>query len=110
VSGIRKVGRESRRRLFNIQFSRDRLDEAFALAREVLEVRERCLPPNSPGIANALHNFGVCLARRGKPEEAAPLYQRAIAIYTEAYGPVDLAVADTASELADVLADAGSSC
>jgi tetratricopeptide (TPR) repeat protein len=92
--------------LFNIQFSRDRLDEAFALAREVLEVRERCLPLNSPGIANALHNFGVCLARRGKPEEAAPLYQRAIAIYTEAYGPVDLAVADTASELADVLADA----
>jgi len=36
--------------LSHVEFSRDRLDEATKLAREVLEVREQCLPPTSPGV------------------------------------------------------------
>ena len=42
--------------LFIIEFNQHHLAEAYDLAREVLQVRDRCLPPDSPGIANALLN------------------------------------------------------
>jgi tetratricopeptide (TPR) repeat protein len=90
---------------FILSYAQQHLDDAFALAREVLQIRERVLPPDSPGLANALHNVAVCLARRQRDDEAAPLFTRAIGIYEKAYGPDDLTIADTASELAAALSD-----
>lgn len=90
---------------FSLRYAQDRLDDAFTLAREVRDIRERVLPPDSPGVARALENVAVCLVRSGRDAEAVPLYQRALAIYEKAYGPDDLDVADTSSELASALAD-----
>ncbi len=90
---------------FFLRYSQDRLDEAFDLAREVRAIRERVLPPNSPGVARALENVAVCFAHTGRSDEAVPLYRRALAIYEKAYGPDDLDLADTASELASALID-----
>ncbi len=92
---------------FNLRYAQERLDEAFTLAREVRDIRERVLPPDSPGIARGLENVAVCLARTHRDDEAVPLYRRALAIYEKAYGPDDIDVADTASELAAALADSG---
>jgi tetratricopeptide (TPR) repeat protein len=90
---------------FLLRYAQDRLDEALTLAREVREIRERVLPPDSPGIARALENVAVCFARTNRDEDAVPLYQRALAIYEKAYGTDDIDVADTLSELASALAD-----
>jgi tetratricopeptide (TPR) repeat protein len=90
---------------FALRYAQDRVAEAFTFAREVLEIRERVLPPDSPGLANALHNAGVCLARLHRDDEAVPLFQRALGIYEKAYGPDDLEVASTVSELADALSE-----
>lgn len=90
---------------FNLRYAQDRIDEAFTLAREVRDIREHVLPPDSPGIARGLENVAVCLVRTGRDDEAVPLYRRALAIYEKAYGPDDLDVADTCSELAAALAD-----
>lgn len=90
---------------FFLRYSQERLDEAFTIAREVRTIRERVLPPDSPGIARALDNVAVCLSRRGRDDEAVPLYRRSLAIYEKAYGLDDVEVADTASELAASLSD-----
>jgi tetratricopeptide (TPR) repeat protein len=92
---------------FHLRYAQDRLDEAFTIAREVRDIREHVLPPDSPGVARALENVAVCLARTGQDDQAVPLYQRALAIYEKVYGPEDIDVADTASELAAALADSG---
>ncbi|MEQ1859546.1 MAG: tetratricopeptide repeat protein [Chthoniobacteraceae bacterium] len=90
---------------FGLRYAQDRFDDAFKLAREVLAIRERVLPPDSPGLANALHNVGASLARQQRDEEAAPLLARAMGIYERAYGRDDVEVADTASELAAALVE-----
>lgn len=90
---------------FHLCYAQDRLDEAFTLAREVRDIRERVLPSDSPGVARGLENVAVCLARTGRHAEAVPLYQRALAIYEKAYGTADIDVADTASELSAALAE-----
>ena len=90
---------------FNLRFTQERLGEAESLAREALQIRERVLPPESPGLANALHNLGVVYSAQHRDEEAAGLHRRALAIYEKAYGPNDLEVAKSCSELAGSLAD-----
>lgn len=90
---------------FHLRYAQDRIDDAFTLAREVRDIRDRVLPPDSPGIARGLENVAVCLARTGRDSEAVPLYRRALAIYEKAYGPDDIDVADTCSELASALAE-----
>jgi tetratricopeptide (TPR) repeat protein len=91
---------------FKLALAQGNLDAADVLAREVLEIREKVLPPDSPGIAHACHNFGVALARNARHEESIPLFQRAVAVWEKAYGPEDLSVADATSELASALAEA----
>ncbi len=95
----------ARAALFIVRFNQGRMDDALSLAGEVLEVRERALSPDSPGIGNALLNYGVALSVQHRPDESVPLYERAIAIYGKAYGENDVAVADAASELADALGE-----
>jgi|GEM_PF-4145962 len=90
---------------FNLRFAQERLGEAESLAREVLQIRERVLAPDSPGLANALHNLGVVYAAQHRDDDAVGLHRRALAIYEKAYGPDDLEVAKSCSELAGCLAD-----
>lgn len=92
---------------FHLHYAQDQIDEAFTLAREVRDIRERVLPADSPGIARGLENVAVCLVRTGRHADAVLLYRRALAIYEKAWGADDIDVADTCSELSAALAESG---
>ncbi len=43
--------------------------------------------PEHPDTAQTLNNLALLYVDQGKSEEAAPLYQRALAIYEKVFGP-----------------------
>jgi TonB family protein len=61
--------------------------EAEALLRRALDVGERALGPDDPGLVRALTSLGAVLVARGAPEEAEPLLTRALAISESHFGP-----------------------
>lgn len=93
--------------LFYLRHQQNKLDEALTIAREVVAWREKNLASDSPGLGSALHNLGVCLESRDQHKEAAGALARAVTIYEKAYGPDDMSVAGTASELAAALSEGG---
>jgi tetratricopeptide (TPR) repeat protein len=52
-----------------------------------LAIREKALGPEHPDTANSMNNLAFLLDAQGKPAEAEPLCQRALAIYEKALGP-----------------------
>jgi eukaryotic-like serine/threonine-protein kinase len=64
--------------------SQHRLDEALALRRETLAVREQALAPGHPSTVASLVELGDALAELGRCAEALPNYERA---QTAADGP-----------------------
>jgi CHAT domain-containing protein/tetratricopeptide (TPR) repeat protein len=60
--------------------------EAIPLAQRVLELREKALGPDHPGVAASLYNLAGIYANQLRPADAEPLYKRAIAIYEKTLG------------------------
>lgn len=58
--------------------------EALALARRVLDIREKELGREHPSVASALKNVAALNQRLGKTEDAKSFYKRALAIYEKA--------------------------
>ena len=52
-----------------------------------LEIKEKLLGSTHPDIAVTLHNLGLLLQRRGNLNEAATLYERALAIFERSLAP-----------------------
>lgn len=61
--------------------------EAESLWFRSLEIREKILGPDDPGVALALNNLGVIYNRQGKYAKAEPLFLRALEIREKAIGP-----------------------
>jgi serine/threonine protein kinase/tetratricopeptide (TPR) repeat protein len=78
------------------------LEEAAALHRRALVVRERGLGPEHPLMAESLTNLGIVLARQGRLEDALAHQTRALAILEKALGPDNAALATPLVELAEV--------
>ena len=69
-------------------------------------MRERLLGPDHPDIAEVLNNLAVLLQRaQGRPQEAEPLYQRALVMQERLLGPHHHDVARTLSNLGFLLCD-----
>jgi TonB family protein len=77
-----------------------RYDEAIALAKRVLEIREKALPPESEEIIAALDNLAELYLARGLYDEARPRYQRLLASYEKKFGPDDPKLAPVIDKLA----------
>jgi tetratricopeptide (TPR) repeat protein len=67
-------------------------------------VEERRLPAGDPGVALTLANLAETLSRQGRPGEAVPLLERALAIRVERLGDARAETAQTRHELAVALA------
>lgn len=83
-------------------FSEGKYDEAFRLAKRVLELRERNLPPDDERIALSLINLGEICDARKKPAEAQPFFERALALYEKKLGVGDTKVAAVLDRLAAI--------
>ncbi len=77
-------------------YSLSRLDEADAVLRRALEIRERALPADHPDVAETAMNLGVVRRYHGRYAEAEPLLRRALEIRRRVL-PADHA--DTADSL-----------
>jgi tetratricopeptide (TPR) repeat protein len=66
--------------LAGISFDMARPEEALALYRKTAEVRERLFGGDHPSLATSYVNEGESLTVLGRPDEAIPLLERAIAI------------------------------
>lgn len=69
-----------------------RTEDAEPLWREALALRERLLPPDAPGVANALHNLAANLVLQRRSAEAEPLFRRAMTIYAAGKRPYERAM------------------
>jgi TonB family protein len=81
-------------------YAEGRYDEAIALAKRVLEIREKALPPDSDEVLAALSNLAELYLMRGMYDEARPRYQRLLTISEKKLGPDDLKLAPDIDKLA----------
>ncbi|WP_437312110.1 tetratricopeptide repeat protein [Sorangium sp. So ce388] len=80
-----------------------RYDEAIPLARRALELREKALGPEHPGVAINLNSLAGLLQTKGDYAAAEPLYRRALAIQEKALGLEHPDVAQSLNDLAELL-------
>ncbi|MCA9708074.1 MAG: tetratricopeptide repeat protein, partial [Myxococcales bacterium] len=68
-------------------FERGQVDEALALHRRALEIREHELGSSHPYVGSSLTNLGNVHYARREHDEAQRYYERALALYARVYGP-----------------------
>ncbi|WAS92593.1 serine/threonine-protein kinase [Nannocystis punicea] len=86
----------------------NRLDEAEALLRESLALRQQVLGPHHPDVAVVLHNLGRIAVLRLDYPNALAHFRRALAIRERSLGAAHPAVADTLGGLAVASCHSGS--
>ncbi len=78
------------------------LDEAHALLRRVIEIRERALGPDHPDLARALSMLGNVQGARSEFSAARLSFERSLEIRVKALGPEHDAVASSLESLGNV--------
>ncbi|MEP7344359.1 MAG: serine/threonine-protein kinase [Gemmatimonadaceae bacterium] len=86
--------------LGNLQYERERYEEAGTLYREALAIDEKYNGPEHLSTARDLLLVSRSLSRRANYAEARPLITRSLALYTKTYGPRHPRTAIALSELA----------
>lgn len=61
--------------------------------RRALEIQRKALGGDHPALAGTLENLSALMLEMGRPREATPLIEEALAIFTKAFGPHHAAVA-----------------
>ena len=67
-------------------FGEGKYDEALPLAKRVLEIREKALPPDHQLIDVSLANLAAVYTEKRKHNEAEPLYQKLLGRYEKSLG------------------------
>jgi tetratricopeptide (TPR) repeat protein len=80
-----------------------RYDDAVALGKRSVEIRERTLPPEHPDIASSLNTLGIAAMDGGDLEAALAYHRRALAIRRAAFGATHPLVASSMGNMAIVL-------
>ena len=81
--------------------------EAIPLAERSLQLRQRALPPDDPGIAASLNNLAGLYQAQGRLDEAEPLYQQALQIRQQSLPATHPAIAASLHSLALLYLDQG---
>ena len=82
-------------------------DAALAKANEGLALRERSLPPDDPGIADALNLIGIIQWDQGDYDAALATNARALAMRERTFGPMHPLVVASLGNAANILRDRG---
>ena len=85
----------------------NRLDEAEALFKRALLLKEKVLGPENVGVADALHNLAELYRKQGRLAQAEPLYRRTLNIAEATLGPEHQSVAIVLSNLAELYRSLG---
>ena len=86
--------------------SAGRWGEAEVILRELVDARRRVLPEGHPDVAHALGSLSNALKYQGRPQEALPLQQEALAILRAAHREEDQPDVSTAlNNLGNILHD-----
>jgi len=91
--------------LGNVLWHQGRLDEAEAIHRRALALRESTLPPGHTDIGQSVHNLGALRYFAGDLAEAESLWRRSAAIEEANHGPNDWNLATSLHTLAIVCQD-----
>ena len=86
--------------LASIRLEQGRTDEALALFTRCLELEERLLGPDHPGIAETLNNLATAQETHGDHAAAILGFERALAIWEREVGPEHPEVATSLNNLA----------
>lgn len=78
-------------------------ENALALIRRSIALKEKALPPNHPDLAASLNVEAEALAKLGRFEEALTINQRVLPMFVQAYGPVTVEAALTLSNRGEYL-------
>jgi len=62
-------------------------EHAVVIAKKALEVAEKNVDPNYPGVVTSLSNLAGIYVAQGQYAQAEPLYKRSLAICEKALGP-----------------------
>ncbi|HKG59069.1 MAG TPA: TonB family protein [Pyrinomonadaceae bacterium] len=81
-------------------FNEKKFDEALALAKRALEIRERLLPHNDPRVANSLSYLGDVYMAKREYDNARKTFERLLQVQEELVGPTDVRLANTFDRLA----------
>jgi DNA-binding SARP family transcriptional activator len=84
-----------------------RLDDSYAIQREVVETMNALLGDQHPAAAHANDRLGHLLYLLGRPDESVAAHERALAILRTVYGPDHVELAMPLSNLGLVHLDAG---
>ncbi|NNE43227.1 MAG: tetratricopeptide repeat protein, partial [Gemmatimonadetes bacterium] len=84
-----------------------RYEDAEAVARQQLEIRQRLLEPDHHDTATSMHLLGLVLRIRGEYAEAGSLLRASGEIYRTRLGPKAASVAMSRNALADLQAETG---
>jgi tetratricopeptide (TPR) repeat protein len=72
--------------LANVRTEQERYDEAEALYKRALAIREKALGPEHPDVAMLLSDWATSYEAQGRSEDAELLYVRALSIREKALG------------------------
>jgi serine/threonine protein kinase len=93
--------------LANLARAQGNLDGAQELAEQVVDLRRRFGPPQSPELGKALNNLALVRWRKKEHAAAVPIYEEALAIHRRNEGDPSSLVAGTEDNLAMVFNDLG---
>ena len=72
------------------------------LLRRALLINESAFGYEHPSVGLSAYHLAACLHRKGRLQDAEPLYRRALAIYEKVYGSQNAETAGIMGMLADV--------
>ncbi|HSE19674.1 MAG TPA: TonB family protein [Pyrinomonadaceae bacterium] len=81
-------------------FNEQKFDEALALAKRSLEIRERLLPRTDPRVGQSLAHVGDLYIAKHDYDSARKIFERLLAIQEERFGPDDVNLAFVFDRLA----------
>ena len=81
-------------------FAEKKYDQALPLAKKVLQIREKLLPPTDPRIAISLNHLGDLYIVKGDNEAARQIFERLLQLQAERTAPDHISLAPTVERLA----------
>ncbi|MES2355551.1 MAG: CHAT domain-containing tetratricopeptide repeat protein [Pseudomonadota bacterium] len=100
VESFQSKDTESLIKQFNAFYRKDNYEQAFPLAKRILDTVEDVLGPDHPSVAKWLSKLAALYQAKGDYASAERLYQRSLAIREKALGPAHPDVAQSLNNLA----------
>ena len=88
--------------LAHVYMDQQKFDQAEAILKRELQVREKAVGPNDPDIVSTLDRLALLCQKESRYPEGEALLKRALAIRENAFGANNVKVAESMQDLADL--------